>query len=359
MSSERADQPATPDNQPPVHGVPGRTLAAQREAMGWSVEQVADQLKLAVRQVIALEAGDYASLPSPAVTRGFVRAYAKLVKLDPAPLVAQIAMETEPAPDTSAVTANRRPTPASFSQSKFPSHGKRSTLPLGWIAGAVVVVVAAAAAWHFGIVPGSQRGEPASNGVAPPAANGAAVETANGSSVEPLQNPSVPLISVPGPSASASAPGAAAPAAAPNGAAPATTAAPGVATPGAVVNVPGTTATGAPPTTVPAAPATPVATGTPAAQTPAAAAAAPAAPAGANALVLNVREDSWIEVRPAKGGAPLLSRLVKAGSTETVNVEQPVRVTVGNPTGVTATLRGSAVALPPVPGKTLSRVNLQ
>jgi cytoskeleton protein RodZ len=86
---------------------------------------------------------------------------------------------------------------------------------------------------------------------------------------------------------------------------------------------------------------------------------APAAPAGANALVLNVREDSWIEVRPAKGGAPLLSRLVKAGSTETVNVEQPVRVTVGNPTGVTATLRGNAVALPAVPGKTLSRVNLQ
>ncbi|MFS2018364.1 DUF4115 domain-containing protein, partial [Massilia sp. CT11-108] len=81
--------------------------------------------------------------------------------------------------------------------------------------------------------------------------------------------------------------------------------------------------------------------------------------AGANALVLNVREDSWIEVRPAKGGAPLFSRLVKGGSTETVSVDQPVRVTVGNPGGVTATLRGAAVALPQVPGKTISRVNLQ
>lgn len=345
MSSERADQPATPDNQPPVHGVPGQVLAAQREAMGWSVEQVADQLKLAVRQVIALEAGDYASLPSPAVTRGFVRAYAKLVKVDPAPLVAQIAMETEPAPDTSAVTANRRPTPTSFSQSKFPSHGKRSTLPLGMIAGAVVVVVAAAAAaWHFGFVPGSQHAETGST-VATPAATGAAPEVANGSSVETLQNPAVPLISVPGPSASASAP--------------ATTAAPG-----AVVNVPGTTATGAPPATVPAAPAaapgaTSPATPTPAATAPAAPTPAAPAAAGANALVLNVREDSWIEVRPAKGGAPLFSRLVKGGSTETVNVDQPVRVVVGNPGGVTATLRGTAVALPPVPGKTLSRVNLQ
>ena len=340
MSSERADQPATPDNQPPVHGVPGQVLAKQREAMGWSVEQVADQLKLAVRQVIALEAGDYASLPSPAVTRGFVRAYAKLVKVDPAPLVAQIAMETEPAPDTSAVTANRRPTPTSFSQSKFPSHGKRSSLPLGMIAGAVVVVVAAAAAaWHFGFVPGSQHAETGTT-VATPAATGASIEAANGSSVEALQNPAVPLISVPGPSASASAP--------------ATTAAPG-----AVVNVPGTTATGAPPTTVPTAPAAAPGATSPAAPVPAATAPAATAAAGANALVLNVREDSWIEVRPAKGGAPLFSRLVKAGSTETVNVEQPVRVTVGNPGGVTATLRGTVVALPPIPGKTLSRVNLQ
>ena len=105
-----------------------------------------------------------------------------------------------------------------------------------------------------------------------------------------------------------------------------------------------------------AAPAAARAAAAPAA-TPRRRAAAPAA--GANALVLNVREDSWIEVRPAKGGAPLISRLVKAGSTETVNVDQPVRVTVGNPGGVTATLRGAAVALPPAPGKTLSRVNLQ
>ncbi|MBC7655825.1 MAG: helix-turn-helix domain-containing protein, partial [Frankiaceae bacterium] len=86
MSADRADLPATPDPT----GIPGQTLAAQREAMGWTVEQVADQLKLAVRQVVALEAGDYASLPSPAVTRGFVRAYAKIVKLDPVPLVALI-----------------------------------------------------------------------------------------------------------------------------------------------------------------------------------------------------------------------------------------------------------------------------
>jgi cytoskeleton protein RodZ len=347
MSSERAEQPTTPDNQ---HGIPGKTLAAHREAMGWSVEQVADQLKLAVRQVVALEAGDYASLPSPAVTRGFVRAYAKLMKLDPVPLVAQIEMDVPAAADLSANTAaTRRPAPASFSESRFPLHGKRSSLPLGWIAGAVVVVAAAAAAaWHFGVVPmrSSEQAAPAANGTtgataaSAPVATGVASDSANGSTVETLQNPAVPLISVPSPNS-----------AAPAAAAAGTASAAAASAAGPVVNVPNTSATGAPPTTVPVAPASPVATQ-------AAAVAAPAA-AGANALVLNVREDSWIEVRPAKGGAPLLSRLVKGGSTETINVAGPVRLTVGNPGGVSVTLRGTAVSLPAVPGKTLARVNLQ
>jgi cytoskeleton protein RodZ len=337
MSSERAEEPMTPANQ---HDMPGKVLAAHREAMGWTVEQVADQLKLAVRQVVALEAGDYASLPSAAVTRGFVRAYAKLVKVDPAPLVAQIAMESA-APAEMNTGAVRRPTPASFSQSRFPSHGKRSSLPLGWIAGAVVVVAAAGAAWHFGLIPIRQHAEAPNATAAAP--TGAAPETANGSSTETLQNPSVPLISVPGPNGAAPAPAAEASAPA-NGAAP-----------GPVVNVPSTAAAGAPPTTMPAAPSSPAATQTQAA---AAGAGAPAA-AGANALVINVREDSWIDVRPAKGGAPLISRLVTAGSTETFAINQPVRVVVGNPGGVTATLRGAAVALPPVPGKTLARLNLQ
>jgi cytoskeleton protein RodZ len=334
MSSERAEEPTTPASQ---HEIPGKVLAAQREAMGWTVEQVADQLKLAVRQVVALEAGDYASLPSPAVTRGFVRAYAKLMKLDPAPLVAKIAIDT-PAPAEAGQAAARRPTPASFSQAKFPSHGKRSSLPLGWIAGAVAVLAVAGAAWHFGLIPGGQHAESAAV-VTPEVVHGAAPETAHGSSTETLQNPAVPLISVPGAAGSQ----AEAPAAAP----------------GAVVNAPASTATGAPPTAGSAAqlsapPANPAT-----AQAPAASPAAAAPANGANALVLNVREDSWIEVRPAKGGAPLISRLVKAGSVETVPVDQPVRVTVGNPGGVSATLRGAAVALPPVPGKTLARVNLQ
>ena len=328
MSSDRADEPMTPDNQ---HDIPGKVLAAHREAMGWTVEQVADQLKLAVRQVVALEAGDYASLPSPAVTRGFVRAYAKLMKLDPVPLVARIEIESQGPADANPAAVRRAP-PASFSQTKFPSHGKkRSALPLGLIAAAVVLVAAAGAAWRFGVIPIGQHGDAGTPAASAPAA--ASPEAANGNSTETLQNPAVPLISVPGPNGNTPAPAGAA---------------------GPVVNVPSTTAAGAPPTTVPAPPANPANPGTAAA----APAAAPAA-AGAGVLVLNVRADAWIEVRPAKGGAPLIKRLVKAGSTETVNVDQPVRVIVGNPGSVSASLRGAPVALPMAPGKTYSLVNLQ
>ena len=329
--NEQADQSPAPGSG---SGIPGKTLQSQREAMGWSVEQVADQLKLAPRQVLALEAGDYASLPSPAVTRGFVRAYAKLLRIDAAPLVSMIELNMPPeaqAGAPSAIGATRRePKPAAFSETRFPINGKRRSLPLGWIAAVVVVAGAAVAAWQFDLIPNFNRDadlgdamvleNPATGVVAPggpPPSTGA----------QPgLINPSVPLISVPSPTTDG-----AAPAGAPATGAPVTPAAPA------------------------AAPATP--TTAPDVATPAPVAAAPAA--GANTLVLDVRADSWIEVRPSGGGRPLISRLVKAGSTESVEVTGPVNLVVGVPGAVTATLRGAAVPLPAQPGKTIARVALK
>jgi cytoskeleton protein RodZ len=318
MSSEWSEQPAaTPENS----GAPGKVLAAQREALGWTVEQVAEQLKLAVRQVVALEAGDYSALPGPAVVRGFVRAYAKVVKLDAAPLVAQIPLD-EPVPQPGATL--RRDKPASFSEVRFPTHGRRSQLPLLPIAVIVVVAAAAAAAWHFGLIQRvMNRGEaPAASSPAPavllpnvsevPAASapvGSAAAPAASLEANALQNPMVPLISVPPPAtAAADSPAAAA--------------------------------------------ASTVAAAAPASQAPA------AAPASANALEIAVREDSWVEVRPAKG-APLISRLVKGGTTERFEIKEPVTLVVGKPTAVSATLRGASVELTRVAGSTISRVNLK
>jgi len=332
--NEQADQPAAPGN---ASGIPGKTLQSQRETMGWSVEQVADQLKLAPRQVLALEAGDYASLPSPAVTRGFVRAYAKLLRIDAAPLVSMIELNMPPearAGAQSAMAAARREQkPAAFSETRFPINGKRRSLPLGWIAAVVIVAGAAVAAWQFNLIPSLNRDvesgdtmvleNPAAGVVAPGAvAPGGAAPVQQG-----LINPSVPLISVPSPSSQGTAP-----AGAPT-TAPITPTAPAAAPAAAPVTAPATA-------------------------TPTPVAAAPAA-AGANTLVLNVRADSWIEVRPSGGGRPLISRLVKAGSTESVEVAGPVNLTVGVPGAVTATLRGANVPLPQQPGKTIARVALK
>lgn len=329
MTSERTEQGATSNQH---HSQPGATLAAQRQALGWTVEQVAEQLKLAVRQVVAIEAGDYAALPSPAVTRGFIRAYAKILRLDPAPLVA-MAPADNPVP-ADAGGAVRRDRPTSFSHSRYPTHGKRASLPLAWIAGVVAVAAAGAAAWHFGLVsmPGGDTPATADAvlGSTPVGAAGAAAGTA----ADTVHNPTVPLISVPAPADAGTGTGTGTGGTAATGAA-ATPAAPAATTPA----VPGAATTAAALATAPAA--TPVAT-----------------PAGANTLVLDVREDSWIEVRP-QGGKALISRLVRAGSTETVDVPGTATLVVGNPAGVSATLRGAALALPPVPGKTISRVTLK
>jgi cytoskeleton protein RodZ len=60
----------------------GALLRAAREELGLSVDAVAQQLKLSVRQVRALEQGEYSLLPGRTFVRGFVRNYARLVRLD-------------------------------------------------------------------------------------------------------------------------------------------------------------------------------------------------------------------------------------------------------------------------------------
>ena len=327
MNSEWAE---TPQQQPQGNlALAGAQLKAQREALGWPVEQVADQLKLAPRQVIALEEGDMAALPNVAVVRGFVRAYAKVVRLDAAPLVAMIEVHPAPAQDPAAPV--RREISATFSESRFPSMTQRSSnqTPL-WIAGAVAVVVAAAfGAYKLGYVPAGLLSSHAEKETAH--AEVGPVETTlikPGQDLTPVQTPSVPLISVPPPPGNDTQTGA-----------PAATAA----------SAPATAAV--PPATVPA----PVTATTPAV-TPPAAAAVPAV--GANALVLKVEQDSWVEIR-RPGASPLISRMVKAGSTETFDITGPATLVVGKPGVVQATLRGAKLDLPTVAGGTISRVSIK
>jgi cytoskeleton protein RodZ len=65
----------------------GAQLTAARERCGLTVAEVAQQLKLSPGQVTALETGDSQRLPGAVFVRGFIRNYARLVKLDAAALL--------------------------------------------------------------------------------------------------------------------------------------------------------------------------------------------------------------------------------------------------------------------------------
>jgi cytoskeleton protein RodZ len=76
----------------------GTKLAAAREAMSLSVNDIAARLRLSPRQVAAIEREDFGALPELVYLRGFVRNYAKEVRLDPAPLLAALDQRAGPAP---------------------------------------------------------------------------------------------------------------------------------------------------------------------------------------------------------------------------------------------------------------------
>lgn len=106
-------------------------------------------------------------------------------------------------------------------------------------------------------------------------------------------------------------------------------------------------ATIAPAVTSVAAPASVPAARTAAASTPAsvAAVAAPAQPlAGGDAVAVKTKEDSWVDVRDAKGRV-LVSRLVRAGEALSLSGAAPLQVKIGNARGTELQFRGRAVDL--------------
>ena len=77
----------TVSDEPSPRG-PGRQLAAARERAGISLEAMAETLHLAPAQLEAVEHDDHDRLPPPTFVRGYLRAYARELGLDPAAIVA-------------------------------------------------------------------------------------------------------------------------------------------------------------------------------------------------------------------------------------------------------------------------------
>lgn len=79
----------TGDNQPQSHPVSlGEVLQAARLAKDLTQQDISNNLRYSVKQVNALENGQFDLLPDAMITRGFIRNYAKLLEIDAEPLLA-------------------------------------------------------------------------------------------------------------------------------------------------------------------------------------------------------------------------------------------------------------------------------
>lgn len=131
------------DGAEPAAAAPSANqFSAARTAAGMSLADAARHLKLSQSQVEALESGKYERLPGPVFVRGFVRNYARLLKIDPAPLLAEIAGQIQ------AATPAEPEVPATESI-PFPGQQRFNWRP--YAIGALAVVAALVAYEFYGV----------------------------------------------------------------------------------------------------------------------------------------------------------------------------------------------------------------
>lgn len=121
----------------------GAQLRQAREAQGLAIDDVALQLKFAPRQIESLEQERFERLPGPTIARGMVRNYARLLKIDPEPLIERLAPRVEAPPDANQIADRFR------QEVPFSDSAKRSTLLYaGFSVGVLLLVAALAYEWR-------------------------------------------------------------------------------------------------------------------------------------------------------------------------------------------------------------------
>ena len=315
----------------------GATLKAARERAGLSLDQVAQQLKLAPRQVKALEEEDFAQLPGRTFARGFVRNYARLLNLDGDALLAQIPDAAHApglvAPSLQSTGTFMGEVPSGVGRSAF----GRWLVPLALVA---CVVAAGSYEWYRS---GFTVPRETTESAPPPDARTPAPSV--GTARSELPNP---LATVPSAEPAVENRDAAATNAAPASAASATAA--------SNASAPTVTASSAeaPAEAPSAAPA-----GQPAAaesSPPAMASSAPAAEAPA-ALLLTYRAASWTQVRD-RTGQVIFMHVVPAGAERAIRGSAPFELVIGNANQVTLVYDGKPVDLARYTRQNVARLRL-
>jgi cytoskeleton protein RodZ len=304
----------------------GTRLRAAREKKGLTLLQTAERLHVDARIVEWLEAENFAALGAPVYARGHLRHYAELVDESPAQLQELYANATKAQPAQPDLTKIARGEPENDN---------------GWLARpamvGLVAIAAVGAVWWF--IQTSERTQPAApaqtqtqsqSGATPAAADEAssaapAGDTASGAPVPPTvpKGTASPAVTNTKPTT----PGAR------------TSAANSLSTPAATSN----TRTGAAPAHADAGAAT--ATTSPGAATSGATAPLPAARGKDGELTLKFNSDSWAEVYDATGQR-LFYDVGAASSTHVVRGPAPLRVVLGNASGVALQYNGHAASIP-------------
>ena len=290
----------------------GSRLTAARTAAGLSIAEVARHLKLSPLQVEALETGEHKKLPGPVFVRGFMRNYARLVNLDPVPLIADVVAAQNQ--EAAALVAAAEPEKAI----PFPGQASWNWKPY---AIGLVLVVAGLAVYEFfdGVLDAAVLAPavpavdaPQSKAVVPP-------ESATETKIEKNENAAV-----------------AAPAM--MGGANGITSMPSAPTKVATVE---RGANGI--TSIPPAP-TKVAT----------------VERSANDKVLrfSFAREAWVEIRDAKSRV-IFSQLNAAGSNPVVSGEPPFNMVIGNASGVKLVFGERAVDLAPYTQVDVARLTLE
>jgi cytoskeleton protein RodZ len=326
-------------SQPPVAGVPSigapGELAGVREQRGWSQADVAQRLKLRVRQLDALERGDWEALPGRAFIRGTLRSYARLLEVDIDPLlkiVGGFAQAEELRPSASLGT--QMPRSGGFG---FDSDTRSNRLP--WALLGVLGVIALAvffgrdgemanpSQW-FGVPPAvtpSGSSKPPAAGAS--SSSGSPVDSradssgVTGATTVPTDAGAAPALVVPGSKLA-------------NGD-------PTQGVTGAGLAQASGSSTSSPVSSV--SPGTAGASGA-ASGTPGAVSAEPVRPP--STLRLTVRQDAWIEVRQADGKT-VFSAIVKPGSPVDIDAKKPVSMVIGNADQVSLEFEGKPFDLKP------------
>lgn len=342
----------------PEKGSVGERLTFARTSQGLSVEQIASQLKWSSRQIAEIEAGNYAVLPDLSSVRGFVRTYAKILKLDPVPLMDELSVEFAKLP----IKAVDRPTlDTPFPTGRMPWLGRQNNQPQRILGGLFLIALCLVAAFVY-------RAEIMRlvHEIVPVNSDNVAVEHADAPSV----NSEVPVVA--SAEKQTSSEQAASSTIVEVIAQPAKEDAAETTAPIPVqASVTGNTSTSL------------------SAIAPVIAAAAPKvndikpadsedfrlkerqlaiknasnnssaiASASNNALEFYFKQDSWVQIKHLNG-ASVTSQLYKAGTKEVVNVDGPLSLIIGNAPGVEVKLRGQNVPLPAQVGSNVVNLSVK